>query len=125
MQDISGIPKAGQQLLNSYGDGGFRVSGIKHEGSVLVFPEKTLSWPVTNIDDLSLDSLKDIGSEEFKVEILLIGCGNTMAFIDEEIRRSLKDRGIVVDAMDTGAAVRTYNVLLLEGRQVAAALVAV
>ncbi|MEH6547757.1 MAG: Mth938-like domain-containing protein [Sneathiella sp.] len=125
MQDISGIPSAGQQLINGYGDGGFRVSGVKYGGSVVVLPEKTLLWDVDTIEDLSVESLSALNGEDVKVEILLIGCGSNMAFIDTDIRNSCRDKGIVIDAMDTGAAVRTYNVLLLEGRQVAAALVAV
>ncbi|USG59870.1 Mth938-like domain-containing protein [Sneathiella marina] len=125
MQDISGIPSAGQQLINGYGDGGFRVSGIKYEGSVLVLPEKTLLWDITSIADITVDSLNTFDAEDVKVEILLIGCGTNMAFIDTDIRNACREKGIVIDAMDTGAAVRTYNVLLLEGRQVAAALVAV
>ena len=125
MQDISGIPSAGQQLINGYGDGGFRVSGVKFVGSVLVLPEKTLLWGIQNITELSIDSLIGLDDENVKVEILLIGCGSGMAFIEPEIRHTCREKGIVIDAMDTGAAVRTYNVLLLEGRQVAAALVAV
>ncbi|MEH6525351.1 MAG: Mth938-like domain-containing protein [Sneathiella sp.] len=125
MQDISGIPSAGQQLINGYGDGGFRVSGVKYYGSVVVLPEKTLLWDVVAIANLSVESLNALNAADVKVEILLIGCGATMAFIDTDIRNSCRDKGIVIDAMDTGAAVRTYNVLLLEGRQVAAALVAV
>lgn len=125
MQDISGIPSAGQQLINGYGDGGFRVSGVKYDGSVLVLPEKTLLWDMAVITDLSVDSLNALDAKDVKVEILLIGCGANMAFIDTDIRNLCRDKGIVIDAMDTGAAVRTYNVLLLEGRQVAAALVAV
>lgn len=125
MQDISGRPEAGQQLINSYGDGGFRVSGIRYEGSVLIMPESTSAWPLSSIDTLSIDSFDLLKSQEANVEILLLGCGENMAFVDEDIRASLKADGIVIDAMDTGAAVRTYNVLLLEGRHVAAALIAV
>ncbi|WP_373085769.1 Mth938-like domain-containing protein [Sneathiella sp.] len=125
MQDISGLPKAGQQLINSYGDGGFRVSGVWYDSSSLVLPEMTLPWPVTHMDELSVDSLTDVIAKSSEVEILLIGCGTNMAFIEEDLRQSLRQHGIVIDAMDTGAAVRTYNVLLLEGRQVAAALIAV
>jgi uncharacterized protein len=125
MQDISGIPSAGQQLINGYGDGGFRVSGVKFAGSVLILPEKTQSWTLQSINDLSAESLQELFNEEVKVEILLIGCGAGMAFIEPEIRNSCREHGIVIEAMDTGAAVRTYNVLLLEGRQVAAALIAV
>lgn len=125
MQDISGIPSAGQQLINGYGDGGFRVSGVKYAGSVLVLPEKTFLWDVAAITDISAESLNVLEAADVKVEILLIGCGSSMGFIEPEIRNAFREKGIVIDAMDTGAAVRTYNVLLLEGRQVAAALIAV
>ncbi|MBE7637670.1 hypothetical protein GUA87_12515 [Sneathiella sp. P13V-1] len=125
MQDISGLPEAGQQLINGYGDGGFRISGVRHEGSVLVFPKETQAWDLTSIEELTLDHLKAVKEADPAVEILLIGCGANMAFIDEAIRNDFRAAGIVIDSMDSGAAMRTYNVLLLEGRRVAAALIAV
>ncbi|WP_339632577.1 Mth938-like domain-containing protein [uncultured Sneathiella sp.] len=125
MQDISGLPKEGQQLINSYGDEGFRVSGVRYDGSVLVMPEETRPWPIRDIDQLTLESLSDLLAASEDIEILLIGCGTSMAFIEDDIRTSLREKGIVIDAMGTGAAVRTYNVLLLERRRVAAALIAV
>ncbi len=124
MQDISGLPEPGQQLVNSYGDGGFRISGVRYEGSVLLFPDQTQPWPITSIENLTEDSLEAVMAAEPAVEILLVGCGANMAFIEEEIRRPLREKGITIDSMDSGAAVRTYNVLLLEGRRVAAALIA-
>ncbi len=124
MQDISGLPKEGQQLINSYGEGGYRVSGVRYDGSVLVFPDKTELWPVASMEDVTLDSLQAIRDADPAVEILLIGCGASMAFIEDSIRSALRETGITIDAMDSGAAARTYNVLLLEGRRVAAALIA-
>ncbi|WP_169545107.1 Mth938-like domain-containing protein [Sneathiella aquimaris] len=124
MQDISGLPKEGQQLINSYGEGGFRVSGVRHEGSVIVFPDETASWSVADLGELTLESLNTVMQAVPPVEILLIGCGASMGFIDDSIRRPLRDKGITIDSMDSGAAARTYNVLLLEGRRVAAALIA-
>lgn len=124
MQDISGLPEEGQQLVNSYGDGGFRISGVRHEGSILIFPNETKPWSVDSIADLTAESLQPIMDAEPAVEILLIGCGSNMAFIEESVRKALRDKGISIDSMDSGAAVRTYNVLLLEGRRVAAALIA-
>lgn len=125
MQDISGLPRQGQQLINGYGDGGFRVSGIRYEGSVLIEPEKTSPWSLGDIAALDLDSLSALLDGAGDIDILLIGCGEGMVFIDEDIRAAFRDKGVVIDAMSTGAAVRTYNVLLLERRQVAAALIAV
>ncbi len=124
MQDISGLPQPGQQLVNSYGDGGFRISGVRYEGSVLLFTNETKPWSVTSIKDLTLASLAEVLTAEPPVEILLVGCGANMAFIEEDIRGPLREKGIAIDSMDSGAAVRTYNILLLEGRRVAAALIA-
>ncbi len=124
MQDISGLPKEGQQLINSYGEGGYRVSGVRYEGSVLVFPDKTEPWSIASMEDFTLDSLEAIAKADPAVEILLIGCGASMTFIEDNIRAALREKGITIDAMDSGAAARTYNVLLLEGRRVAAALIA-
>ncbi|MCC3305009.1 Mth938-like domain-containing protein [Sneathiella sp. HT1-7] len=125
MQDISGLPQEGQQLINGYGDGGFRVSGVWYEGSVLILPEKTENWSLADIDGISLDSLASLIEKSDEIEILLIGCGDGMAYIEDDIRNALREKGIVIDAMGTGAAVRTYNVLLLERRRVAAALIAI
>lgn len=124
MQDISGLPEEGQQLINSYGEGGFRISGVRYEGSVQVLPNKTSNWSVASLDDLTVESLDDIINAEPAVEILLIGCGANMGFIEENIRKPLREKGITIDSMDSGAAARTYNVLLLEGRRVAAVLIA-
>ncbi len=124
MQDISGLPEEGQQLVNSYGDGGFRISGVRYEGNVIILPDQTLEWSVQSIDDLSVEALQPVLEAEPSIEILLVGCGKSMAFIDEGLRGQLRAKGITIDSMDSGAAVRTYNVLLLEKRRVAAALIA-
>ena len=125
MQDISGLPEEGQQLINGYADGGFRVSGQRYEGNILIFTDATKAWDIEDINALTTDHLKDVLEADPKVEILLIGCGENMAFIDEGLRNTFRANGTTIDSMDTGAAVRTYNVLLLEGRRVAVALIAV
>jgi uncharacterized protein len=58
------------------------------------------------------------------VEVLLLGTGTRHEFVPPSLRRRLRDAGIVIDTMDTGAACRTYNVLVAEDRRVAAALIA-
>ena len=68
------IPQ-GRQVIDSYGPGRFRISDVTHAGSVLVFPERTLAWPVTAMAGLSLDSLSAVLTADPAVEILLIGCG--------------------------------------------------
>lgn len=123
MVDITPIIPSGRQLLESYGEGRFRVSGILHEGSVLVLPDRTLPWPVTGMADVTAASFAPLEAD--RPEILLLGCGAKMVLVPPALRTALRAHGMVVDAMDTGAACRTYNVLLAEGRRVAAALIAI
>jgi len=121
--DITPLVPVGRKLINAYGNGGFRIAGESFQGSVLVFADRVESWPVGDAAQLTAASLAPIA--QAGIEILLIGCGPQMAFIAPELRAELRGAGVVIDAMDTGAAARTYNVLLAEGRRVAAALIAV
>ncbi len=122
-----------RQVIESYGGGGFRVSGTRYAGSLIVFPERTLAWSVTAMAELDVATLRPVVDRAVAdgavgggaVEILLVGCGLQNSFIDPELRAALKADGIALDGMDTGAACRTYNVLLGEGRNVAAALIAI
>lgn len=122
--EITPVVSGGRQLIESYGGGGFQVSGARYRGSVLVTPERTLAWPVAAIRDLtpeSLDPLLAFGA----LDVVLLGCGPAMALIPADLRTAVRARGLALEPMDTGAACRTYNVLMSEQRQVAAALVAV
>ena len=121
--DLTPKVAPGRQQITGYGNGGFRVSGIFHTGPVLVLPERTQPWTVTGLAELSQASLADLFTAELPVELLLIGCGRYAAPLPLAIRAFLKGRGVAVDPMDTGAACRTYNVLLGEGRHVGAALI--
>lgn len=123
--DITPVVSAESQLIHGYGDLGFTVSGVRHHGSVLVFPARTLAWPVAGLAELHVDSFADVMTARPRPAILLLGCGKGMGILSRDIRAALKAAGVVVEPMDTGAACRTYNVLLTEGRDVAAALIAV
>lgn len=123
--DVTPRIPSGKQLINAYGDGGFRIAGVAHKGSVLVLPDRTLPWAVLTMAELSLESLAPVFDVGASAEILLIGCGASIAFIPKPLREALRARHIAVDGMNTGAACRTYNVLLAEDRCVAAALIAV
>jgi uncharacterized protein len=123
--DVTPLVPAGQQLIQGYGDGGFRISGQRWEGSVLVFPAQTLAWPVASLNEVTAASLAEVTAAAADVSVLLLGCGAQMALISATLRHELRAAGIVVEVMDTGAACRTYNVLLAEGRRIAAALIAV
>lgn len=111
---------ADRQVIDGYGEGGFRVAGVAHRGAVLVLPEATHPWKAAAMADVTMESLGAVLDRG--VEILLLGCGRRMQPVPAALRHALRAAGIVVDAMDTGAACRTYNVLLAEDRRVAAAL---
>lgn len=120
MTDVTPLIPAGRQVVDSYGRNGFHVSGVAYEGAILVTAEATVAWPVGSLDAITPDSLSALFDRG--IEILLLGCGPRMVPVPSALRAALKAKGIVVDAMDTGAACRTYNVLVAEERHVAAAL---
>jgi uncharacterized protein len=120
--DVTPLIPAGRQVIESYGTAGFRVSGTAHAGSILVFAEMTMPWPVATFDEVTVESFAPVLTRG-DISILLLGCGRRMAPVPAELRRALRAGGIVLDAMDTGAACRTYNILLAEERRVAAALI--
>lgn len=114
-----------RQVINAYGDGGFRITGKHWTESVLVFPGQTLSWGIPDITALTTQSLEPVFTMDPTVELLLIGCGPSMTFINKDLRAAIRARGLVIEALDTGAACRTYNLLMGESRRVAAALIPV
>ena len=123
--DITPQLDAGRQLINSYGNGGFRISGRRYDGAVLVLTERVVPLALARISELSVSHIAAAFEAETSPQILLIGCGPSIAPIADEVRDGMKDRGIAVEVMDTGAACRTYNVLLGEDRRVGAILIAV
>jgi len=121
--DITPLVPANRQLIHGYGDGGFTVSAIRHEGPVLVLADRTIAWDAADAGAVTLESLAAVIAD--RPDILVLGCGKAMVAPPRALRAALKAEGIVVEAMDTGAACRTYNVLLTEGRRAAAALIPV
>ncbi len=116
---------AGRQVIQGYGNGGFRIAGTRHEGSCLVFTDRTEPWPVADRDQINVEALAAAVATSDSVEILLIGCGTVFAAPPSGLIEAMARRGVAVEWMDTGAACRTFNVLLAEDRPVAAALLAV
>jgi len=112
-----------RQLIQTYGPGHFRISDVDHQGAVLVLPHHTTAWAVAAATDIAPDNLAAVIAASPPVEVLVVGCGAKAAFIPPSRRNALKAHGLVLEVMDTGAACRTYNVLLAEGRRVAAALI--
>jgi uncharacterized protein len=119
--DVTPLIPADRQVIDSYGAAGFHVSGTAYEGAILVFPDGTENWGVTALAEVTAASLAPVVAHG-GVQILLFGTGRRMQPVPMALRQAMREAGIVVDAMDTGAACRTYNVLLAEDRRVAAAL---
>ena len=116
--ELTPLVAAGRQIIERYAASGFRVSGVIYRGPVLVFPDQTLEWPEAAVTETGLAPVVKHGG----VELLLLGLGRRAAPVAPLLRAALKAAGIALEAMDTGAACRTYNVLLAEERRVAAAL---
>ena len=121
--DITPAVPEGSQVITGYGPGLFRIAGVAHKGSVLVLPDRTLAWAVSSFSDIDIAGLEPILSATPSVDVLLLGCGPVMQMPPRELRAALRERGVVLEPMDTGAACRTFNVLLSEGRHAAAALI--
>jgi len=111
--------------ITAYGGGGFRFAEMSHKGSLLCLPSGLYAWPVTRAEDVNLETLAPVLAEAEAIEILLLGTGAEQVFATPELRAGCADCGIMLEAMSTGAAARTYNVLLAEGRAVAAAMIVV
>ncbi len=117
---------AGLHAIDGYGAGGFNFGDMSHRGSILAVPSGVYSWPVTVPGDITAASLAPVfAAERGTIELLLLGTGLDLVPVPEPLRRQLKSAGIVVDPMATGAAARTYNILLGERRRVAVALIAI
>lgn len=115
----------GRAPIDAYGAGGFRFAEMSHRGSILCLPSGVHGWDADAPDGVTEASLERVFAESGGIEVLLVGMGNEFQRISKDLQAALRERGIVADAMSTGSAVRTYNVLLAEDRAVAAALIAV
>jgi len=117
------LPQAA--LIDAYGNGGFRFGGLSHRGSLLCLPDGVWAWPVTDAAGLTTAAFELAFARGEVLDVFLIGAGRDPWPIPERLRARFNALGISVDAMSTGAAVRTYNVLLAENRRVGAGLIAV
>ena len=115
----------GRAPIDAYGNGGFRFADMSHRGSLLLLPSGIYGWESVDAKELTVGHFEKVLAEAQDIEVLLIGTGDGMRVLPKELRAAFKEAGISVDPMSTGAAVRTYNIMLSESRAVAAALIAV
>ena len=112
-------------MIDAYGDGGFRFAGMSHRGSLLCLPAGMWASPVTSAAEIDADILAVLAAADPLVELFLIGAGRDPWALPASLRTAFQDAGVAVEAMSTGAAISTYNILLGEGRRVGALLIAV
>ena len=115
----------GRAPIDAYGNGGFRFADMSHRGSLLIVPSGIYGWDVADLAQLTPDSCIRILTEMSRGTFVLLGTGAEHRLPPATITRIFAEAGIGLEPMSTGAAARTYNVLLAEGRDFAAALIAV
>ena len=123
--DLSPVDFEGRNIIQSYGNGKFQINDKQYDHSVLVLPDQIIPWTPIDTNNLIVDDFKKVLTVGPIVELLVLGCGKTTWFLPLPLRDELKEMGLVLEPMDTGAACRTFNVLLGEERRIAAALMLV
>jgi len=111
--------------IDGFGKNGFRFAGMSHRGSLLCLPSGIWAWPVVRPDDVTELSLKPMFDVAADIGLFLIGAGADRWIMPTSLQMRFHQEKISVEVMRTGAAVSTYNILLGEGRRVAAGLIAV
>jgi len=123
--DITPLTPKGRMVVKAYGDGEFFVAGEQVKGSVILFPERRVPWEVGEASQITMESLQPLFDAEETTELCIIGCGPRFVPPPKGLREALREKGMVLEWMDTGAACRTHGMMLMEERLVVAALIAV
>ena len=121
--DAPHLPR--QALIDAHGGGGFRFAGLSHRGSLLCLPDGIWAWPVTEPAQASEETLARVFAQTGELDFFVFGTGAAPWMMPEPLRARFRAAHISLDTMTTGAAVRTYNVMLMENRRVGAGLIAI
>ena len=111
--------------IEAYGKGGFAFAEMSHRGSLLCLPDAIWAWPVARPEEIDEPSLARLFAAANSIDTLIVGTGTGVWLPPSHLREALRTAGVVLDAMQTGPAIRTYNIMIGERRRVAAALIAV
>ncbi|MBX6424660.1 MAG: Mth938-like domain-containing protein [Variibacter sp.] len=114
-----------QVPIEAYGNGGFRFADMSHRGSLLSLPSGLWAWDPRRPEDIDEAALARVAAEASAIDIFILGTGPSIWAMPESLRWHLRDLRVGLEILSTGAAVRTYNILLGERRRVAAAFIAV
>jgi uncharacterized protein len=126
MADRSDAPHLPRSApIEAYGKGGFAFDDMSHRGSLLCLPDAMWAWSVTRPEEIDRISLERVFAAANSIDTLIVGTGTDVWVPPRELREALRAVRVVVDAMQTGPAIRTYNIMMGERRRVAAALIAV
>jgi uncharacterized protein len=121
--DAPHFPRAAP--IEAYGNGGFAFADMSHRGSLLCLPDGIWAWPVTNPEEIDEASLARVFASAKGIDTLIVGTGTDVWVPPKTLREALRAVQVVLDPMQTGPAIRTYNIMMGERRRVAAALIAV
>ena len=111
--------------IEAYGNGGFAFADMSHRGSLLCLPDAIWAWPVAAPEQIDKTSLDRVFAAAKAIDTLIVGTGTGVWRAPSDLREALRAVGVVLDTMQTGPAIRTYNIMMGERRRVAAALIAV
>jgi uncharacterized protein len=111
--------------IEAYGNGGFAFDGMSHRGSLLCLPDAIWAWTVARPEQIDETVLARVFAAASGIDTLIIGTGTAVWLPPSGLREALRAVRVVLDAMQTGPAIRTYNIMIGERRRVAAALIAV
>ena len=123
--DITPLIKGDRKIINSYGAGRFVVSGKEYADSIILLPLTLDTWNIDSPFVWCEAVIEQLMMSAKDAEVILVGTGKNMVPMPSKWRNLFREKKLSADVMDTGAACRTYNVLLSEERRVIAALVLV
>jgi uncharacterized protein len=126
MADRSDAPHLPRSApIDAYGNGGFAFADMSHRGSLLCLPDAIWTWPVIKAAEIDEYTLSRVFAAANKIDALIIGTGTEVWVAPNRLREAFRNVHVSLDSMQTGPAIRTYNIMIGERRRVAAALIAV
>jgi uncharacterized protein len=123
VEDGRHLPR--QALIDAHGGGGFRFAGMSHRGSLLCLPDGIWPWPVATPAEVTDAALALVFDRAEDLDFFILGTGAAPWIMPQPLRLRFREAHISADAMTSGPAVRTYNVMLMENRRVGAGLIAI
>jgi uncharacterized protein len=110
--------------IDGYGKGGFQFGGMSHRGSLLCLPSGIWAWPPAQPSEIDEAALAPVFAEASSLDLFVLGAGGDRWSMPDLLHDRFRSLKIAVEVTRTGSAVSTFNILLGEGRRVAAGLIA-